>query len=339
MSSSLSFTTKEQAIASKVYQPDTFHVFRKFPPEVQQMIWGFAAREGRHVSIRIVEEKKSAAETNNADGTDIDFFRFRSVDAIPQMMHVCSQARFISMKYHQLAFGVEKQFPELAHQPYTACQIYLNPASDVLCPMPRWKALPQQLLVEMIRDLKVEKVALSDYSFVQRQRGRSDAWGGYQGSSTGATVQPGVLNWMTEHIRVITLWTQSKIVIPSESIELIAYETCIPPIDMPKRQLECSNRSLKCMSLSIDVLKKAQNDQKTANKEADKHGKNRERISRCPHWLYEAVDTWKPPKIKHMWHMSKDLKPGYLSKVVTDFVGGHASALIRSIKVPFAEKK
>lgn len=338
MSSSLSFVTKEQAIASKVYQPDIFHVFRKLPPEIQQMIWEFAAREERHVSIRIVEEKKSAAETNSTDGTDIDFFRFRSVNAFPQMMHVCNQARFIAMKHYKLTYEVEKQFPDLAHQPYAAGQIYVNPASEVLCPIPRWKALPQQLFVEIMRDLKVEEIALSDYSFVQSHRSIPDSWGGYQGSSTGVTVQPGVLNWMTEHIRFITLWTQSKIVIPSEALELIDYKTRVPPIEMPNYQVQCSNKSLECMSLSVDELKKAQNDQKTANKEADMQGTNRERLSLCPPWLYETVDTWNPPKIKHMWHMSKDLKPGYLSNVVTDFVGGHVSDFLRCIRGPCARK-
>ncbi|KAI9644255.1 hypothetical protein NHQ30_007610 [Ciborinia camelliae] len=336
MSSSISFTTLEQILIATRSPATTFKKFRQLPAEIQRMIWDFASGHGRDIPVRTIEKTVPAEETNDPNRPDIHFYGFRSVNPFPPMMHVCHDARKAVMKHHKLCFGVEKQFPDLADQYHATGKIYFHPACDTICPMPIWKGEQQQVFVDKMRDLKVEMIALSDYSCHQAYHGEADRWGDYQ---THQVITPRILDWMTEDIREITLWTQSE-TLPSDSpLILIDYNQCSLPIAMPKRQLESCEGSMYSITLCMDDLTKAQKEQRDANKNADSNGWPRMQLPECPQWLYNNTnnaDDWKVPTRKLKWHLSADMQAAFLEKTATSFIGGYVSTLVGLAKDTWA---
>ncbi|CAD6442389.1 c0884c5e-7c77-4989-82a6-f9c4c95b0a0c-CDS [Sclerotinia trifoliorum] len=325
---------KDQALIAARSPAITFEKFGKFPAEIQHMIWSFASRQERDISVHVIEKTISAEETNNPNRPDIHIYAFRSSSPFPQMMHVCHDAREAVLKHHILAFGVEEQFHDLAQYHYATAQIYFRPECDTICPMPLWKAEQQRVFVAKMRDCKVEKVALSDYSCREVYRGEADRWGDYQTRRVAmplTSITPKTLDWMTENIKEIILWTQTEALPLSSSLIFVDYKNCSLPITMPHRQVESCEHSMDSVTLCIDELLKAQKEQRDARKEADLNGLQHRKVLDCPQWLYDNVnstDDWKAPTRKLKWHLSKDMQVASLANAATSFIGGYVFSLV-----------
>ncbi|ESZ92887.1 hypothetical protein SBOR_6750 [Sclerotinia borealis F-4128] len=292
------------------------------------MIWGFASGHGRLIPVRTTQKTIPAEDTSDPNRPDIHLYAFRSVNPFPPIMHACYDARKAVMRHHELAFGVEEQFPDLAHVSDAAGQIFFRPACDTICPMPMWKAEHQRVFVDKMRDQKVEKIALSDYSCHQAYLGETDRWGDYQ---THQVITPRRIDWMTEDITEITLWTQSEALPFTFTLDLIDYRRSSLPIPMSRHQLESCEHSLKSITLYLDELIKARKEQRYANKKADDNRWPRVKVLNCPQWLYHNindVDNWEPPVTNLKWHLSAIMQVASLAKVVTTFIGGYVSALV-----------
>ncbi|KAF7873888.1 hypothetical protein EAF04_002560 [Stromatinia cepivora] len=201
------------------------------------------------------------------------------------MMHVCHDAREAVLKHHTLAFGVAEQFPDLAQHPYATGQIYFRPGCDIIYPMPMWRAESQRVFVDKMRDLKVEKIALSDYSSGEAYRGEADRWVNYQAHQVAtpiALITPRRLDWLTEHIKEITLWTQTEGLPLGSSLTLVDYSHCSLPIIIPRRQVESCEHSMESITLCIDELLKSQKEQRDAKREAEFNGWQQRKVLDCP---------------------------------------------------------
>ncbi|KAJ8062687.1 hypothetical protein OCU04_009209 [Sclerotinia nivalis] len=332
--SNSSAISQEQALIAARSPATTFEKFGKLPAEIQHMIWGFASGHERDVPVHTVEKTIPAEETNNPHRPDIHIYAFRSINPFPQMMHVCHDARKAVLKHHTLAFDVEEQFPDLAQRLYATGQVYFRPECDTICPMPMWRAEHQRVFVDKMRDFKVEKIALSDYSCPEVYRGEADRWGDYQKRRVAipfTSITPRRLDWMTEDIKEITLWTQTEALPVGSSLTFVEYKNCSLPMTIPRRQVESCENSMESITICIDELLKAQKEQRSAKKEAESNRWQQRKVLDCPQWLYDnvnGVDDWKAPTRKLKWHLSKDMQVASLAKTATSFISGYVFSLV-----------
>ncbi|ESZ90611.1 hypothetical protein SBOR_9008 [Sclerotinia borealis F-4128] len=148
--------------AIDVEAPTSFTVFEKLPLEMQCDIWKFASFLPRAVAIEVKNFN------NGYEPASLKWFRWTSTTAVPALFSVCRASRHEAEKYYKRSF-VAKQHSDFGFEITLVPRFYINPESDIICPLVKTMSTRHGLLFsENIRDLELKHVGLDD-----------GAWDGY----------------------------------------------------------------------------------------------------------------------------------------------------------------
>ncbi|KAM0150352.1 hypothetical protein ACHAQE_008606 [Botrytis cinerea] len=266
----------------------TFHSFPKLPAELREMIWKEACRDERTVTV-FSSDRVLDAEHTKGHG-DLPFFTFRSLNSIPGVLHADRESRFIGMKIYMPVFDTRSEFPLVTEMSdRTAPSIWINPSTDIICPMTSMIDDQPETLSKKMCDAKVERIALNDCSFQRSASIPCDKWGTFSSQSSPF--------WMNEHIREVTIYTSRYLVAPDDDIELTKFDRRVayPPKFM-KSKLEIARR----MNLAFANLQKVLKKQLLEDEKNKRLGQDCEIIDGCPQWLFDSRGTWKKPEQREM---------------------------------------
>ncbi|KAF7952867.1 hypothetical protein EAE96_006091 [Botrytis aclada] len=266
----------------------TFHPFARLPKELRLLIWEETCRDERTVTVfssdRVVDAKLSQGHGN------LPFYTFKSRNTIPGVLHANGESRFIAMRFYVPVFGTRLEFPLVATlSPETNPSIWINPSTDLICPMTSMTNEQCDTLAKKMCDVKVERIALNDCAFQRSASIPCDQWGSFP-----ALTPP---FWMHENIREVTIYTSRYLVQPDDDIELIKFDRKIAyPPKLMKSKLEISRRQSSCFANLQKILKQ----QLLEDQNNKKYGRECIKLDACPQWLFDCRGKWIRPQQRDM---------------------------------------
>ncbi|KAF7927254.1 hypothetical protein BELL_0131g00130 [Botrytis elliptica] len=272
----------------------TFHFFPRLPTELRLVIWKEACRDERTVTV-FSSDRVLDAKFSQGHG-DLPFYTFRSRNSIPGVLHANGESRFIAMKFYLPVFDTRMEFPLITTLGTgTASSIWINPSTDLICPMTSMTDDQCDALAQKMRDVKVERIALNDCAFQKSASIPCDKWG------TFSTLT--VPFWMNEDIREVTIYTSRYLVQPDEDIELTKFDrrAAFPP-KMMKSKMEIS----RLQNTSFGNLQKILKKQLLEDEKNKKHSRECVKLAACPQWLFDCRRKWTRPEQREMVANSVD---------------------------------
>ncbi|TGO41044.1 hypothetical protein BHYA_0027g00210 [Botrytis hyacinthi] len=266
----------------------TFHPFARLPTELRLMIWKEACRDERTVTV-FSSDRVLDAKFSQGHG-DLPFYTFRSRNSIPGVLHANGESRFIAMKFYLPVFDTRMEFPLVTTLgPGTASSIWINPSTDLICPMTSMTDDQCDALAEKMSDVKVERIALNDCAFQRSSLIPCDKWGSFSTLT--------VPFWMHENIREVTVYTSRYLVQPDDDIELTKFDrrAAFPP-KMMKSKMEISRRQ----NTSFGNLQKILKQQLLEDEKNKKYGLECAKLAACPQWLFDCRGKWTRPEQRDM---------------------------------------
>ncbi|TEY19392.1 hypothetical protein BOTCAL_1903g00010 [Botryotinia calthae] len=266
----------------------TFHLFPKLPAELREMIWKEACRDERTVTVFSSDRVLDAGHTKG-NGV-LPFYTFRSLNLIPGVLHANIEARSIAMKLYMPVFDTRSEFPFVTEMgKETAPSIWINPSTDIICPMTSMTDDQSSALSKKMCNAKVERIALNDCAFQRSASIPCDKWGEFSTLTTPF--------WMHGNIKEITVYTSRYLVSPDDDIELTKFDRKVAyPPKVMKSKLEISRR----MNTSLGNLQKLLKKQLLEDEKNKKLCQDCEKIDDCPQWLFDSRGTWKIPEQREM---------------------------------------
>ncbi|KAF5875325.1 uncharacterized protein Bfra_003780 [Botrytis fragariae] len=266
----------------------TFHQFALLPTEVRLMIWKEACRDERTVTV-FSSDRVLDAKFSQGHG-DLRFYTFRSRNSIPGVLHANSESRFIGKKFYLPVFDTRAEFPLVTTLGTgTAASIWINPSTDLICPMTSMTDDQCDALTKKMRDVKVEHIALNDCAFQRSASIPCDKWG------TFSTMMSPF--WMHENIREVTIYTSRYLVQPDEDIQLTKFDRKVAyPPKVMKSKMEIARRQ----NTSFGNLQKILKQQLLEDGKNKKHGRDCVKLDACPQWLFDCRGRWTRPEQREM---------------------------------------
>lgn len=281
------------------------HFSRRFPADVETMIFEEVCNHERVVPIYVKKSQVTMSwDTIKGDASEPPeiwhFSCFRSRNPIPAILHVNVNARAIALRYYKLAFGVEDVVCEMVRKldstGISQPRMYINPSSDVICPESAGGSLWSVFMTKM-KDIKARNIALNKSCWI-------DNFEPYFGKPLCPSDGSHETGWFDDTIGNTTLWTHKR------STNLYELDPPSSPISLAfmiahhgirHEAFYCCD-AMRNADASTRTMAIVQMLQQESNDVSDRNGHDRQKLDRCPGWLYKSLDTWKRPQLKFLLH-------------------------------------
>ncbi|TGO81989.1 hypothetical protein BPOR_0953g00040 [Botrytis porri] len=240
---------------------NTFHPFARLLIELRLLIWEEACRDERTVTV-FSSERTLDAEFSQGHG-DLPFYTFKSRNSISGVLHASRESRFIAKQLYLPVFDTQSEFPLVTTLGNgTAASIWINPSTDLICPMTSMTDDQCDALTQKMRDVKVERIALNDCAFQRSASIPCDKWG-----------------------------TFSAITSPFLDARKVAY---------PPKIMKSKNEISRRQNTSFGNLQKVLKQQLLEDEKNKKLGRDCIKLDACPQWLFDCRGKWTIPQQRHM---------------------------------------
>ncbi|KAF7895594.1 uncharacterized protein EAF01_009556 [Botrytis porri] len=259
---------------------NTFHPFARLLIELRLLIWEEACRDERTVTV-FSSERTLDAEFSQGHG-DLPFYTFKSRNSIPGVLHASRESRFIAKQLYLPVFDTQSEFPLVTTLGNgTAASIWINPSTDLICPMTSMTDDQCDALTQKMRDVKVERIALNDCAFQRSASIPCDKWGTFSAIT----------------IREVTIYTSRYLVKPDDNIELTKFDRRVA---YPPKIMKSKNEISRRQNTSFGNLQKVLKQQLLEDEKNKKLGRDCIKLDACPQWLFDCRGKWTIPQQRHM---------------------------------------
>ncbi|KAF7887714.1 hypothetical protein EAF00_010008 [Botryotinia globosa] len=256
---------------------------RRFPADIESMIFEEACYNKRIVWIR----ESYFVATGRGYSEIMWCSRFRSNEPVPAIMHVNANAREIALRHYKTGFTIQQDFNKVDPPEIENHRIYLNPTSDIVCPVGK----RYRYFVKCLKDLKVEKVAMDilpplnifrgpfNYAICPRNNSHKADWVKRDNGSISL--------WL--HDQPIERFHRTDISIFCGSSQFALFYCC----DAMKRTDNFARRLAATHSLQVRT-----------DHDKGNEGTQAQRLLECPEQLFGKSGNWQRPRSKFLlrWH-------------------------------------